>query len=70
VATFNCAIPDPIIGEMTFGLTAVQTALIEADDSLSGSKSKYVWELEMTDALGNVIPRYYGDVYVFRQLTY
>lgn len=70
VAVINCTITDPLAGEMTFGLDADATALIKAGSDMGQDESKYVWELEMTDPSGRVTPRYFGNVAVFRQLTY
>lgn len=56
-------------GNYSLGISATDSALIQAGATLADALSKYVWDLEMVDSLGRVIPIYYGDVNVFREVT-
>lgn len=69
VATFTVTITDAPNGEYQFLLTDEITSAIEAGEYASSSASKYVWDLEMEDTLGKVLPLYYGAVTVLREVT-
>ena len=56
-------------GVVKMSMTDEETSLITAGPALSHADSKYVWDAEMQDALGSVIPLYYGKVSVFREVT-
>lgn len=68
-ATLNCVITDAPGGVYQFELSDAVTASLKAGESEIDDASKYVWDLEMVDSLGRVIPVYYGDVTVFREVT-
>ena len=70
VADFVVAITDEPGGVFEFSLTDEVTALITCDEIKEKPGSKYVWDMELEDALGRVIPLYYGDVTVFREVTH
>jgi hypothetical protein len=69
VATLTCTITNAVGGVYEFGLTDEQTAAIDAGEYMASSASKYVWDLEMEDAAGRVLPLYYGQVTVLREVT-
>lgn len=69
VASFVVAITNETGGVFEFGLTDEVTAIITADEIMQKPGSKYVWDMELEDSLGRVIPLYYGDVTVFREVT-
>lgn len=70
VATFVCTIAADQVtnrGKFEFGLTDEVTAAIAADEQ--PAKSLFVWDMELEDSAGRVIPLYYGQVEVFREVT-
>lgn len=69
VTSFVVAITNETGGVFEFSLTDEVTAVIVADEIMQKPGSKYVWDMELEDALGRVIPLYYGDVTVFREVT-
>lgn len=69
VASVVVAITDATGGVFEFSLTDEVTAAIVADELMQRPGSKYVWDMEIEDSLGRVIPLYYGDVTVFREVT-
>jgi hypothetical protein len=69
VATIPATITNPVLGQYTFGLSDEATAAIPAGETLKDPASKYVWDMELEDAAGNVMPLYYGDCKVFREVT-
>lgn len=69
VATIPATITNPALGQYTFGLSDEATAAIPAGETLKDPASKYVWDMELEDAAGNVMPLYYGDCKVFREVT-
>lgn len=69
VAVFDVTIIDAVAGEFSFGLTDEVTMAISADESIAKPGSKYVWDMELEDSLGNVLPIFYGIVTVFREVT-
>ena len=69
VTPVTVTITDPLSGQYVFGLNAELTAAIVAGESIKDPTSKYVWDMEMVDASGQVLPLYYGDVSVFREVT-
>jgi hypothetical protein len=69
VATFTVSITDAVNGGYQFSLTDEVTSAMTAGEYTSSSESKYVWDLEMEDTLGKVLPLYYGKVTVLREVT-
>lgn len=57
-------------GAYSFGLTDEQTATLTAGTDINRPESLYVWDLEMLDSTGQIIPLYWGDVHVHRRVTY
>ncbi len=57
-------------GTYSFGLTDEQTATLTAGTDINRPESLYVWDLEMLDSTGQIIPLYWGDVRVHRRVTY
>jgi len=57
-------------GEFTWGFSADVTELLVADsESELAPASTYVWDMELEDSIGRVIPLMYGKVNVFREVT-
>jgi hypothetical protein len=56
-------------GAYSFGITDEQTAVITAGFDIDRPESIYVWDLELLDSLGQIIPLYYGDALVYRRVT-
>lgn len=69
VAELNVSITDPTGGTYQFDLSDTVTAAIVAGVDLSKRESSYVWDFELTDSSNRVIPLYYGEVRVFREVT-
>lgn len=69
VASIPVTVTNPTLGQYTFGLSDEATAAIPAGETLKDPASKYVWDMELEDAAGNVMPLYYGDCKVFREVT-
>jgi hypothetical protein len=70
VMPFNFQITAPSTsGLYSFWLTDEQTATLECGENVSSSDSTYVYDIELHDAAGRVIPLYYGKVHVFREVT-
>lgn len=68
-ATIAVSITDAANGKFEWGLSDEATAAIAAGETFKATASNYVWDLEMQDSLGNVLPLLYGDVQVFREVT-
>lgn len=66
---FAFGVLDAAGGKFTFGMADEATATIQAGDLITDLASKYVHDINMTDALGQVQPLFYGDVKVFRRVT-
>jgi len=60
---------DAVNGVFEFGLTDEQTAALVAGETQGDPASKYVWDMEMEDSVGRVLPLFYGDVAIFREVT-
>lgn len=56
-------------GTVRMYMTDEQTAVIPAGPTLTHADSKYVWDAELEDSLGSVLPLYYGKVTIFREVT-
>lgn len=69
VTSLAITITEPVNGRYVFGLSGEATSLIVAGESIKDPVSKYVWDMELIDANLRVIPVYYGDVSVFREVT-
>jgi hypothetical protein len=69
VTPITVSITEPISGQYVLGLSAELTAAIIAGESIKDPASKYVWDMELVDSTGQVLPIYYGDVTVFREVT-
>lgn len=69
VTDVDVTITDAALGKYSFGLSVAKTTIIPAGETIKDPSSLYVWDLEMVDALGRVIPLYYGSVNVFREVT-
>lgn len=69
VAALAITITDPAGGAYRFGLPDDVTAAIVAGADISRPESLYVWDLELHDSAGQVIPLYWGDVRVHREVT-
>lgn len=69
VAEFDVTIIDATAGKFQFGMTDEATAAIPAGETLKDAASVYVWDMELEDASGRVLPLYYGDCKVFREVT-
>jgi hypothetical protein len=68
-ALFAVSITEAATGKFEFGLPDEITAAIPAGETLKDPLSLYVWDMELEDALGRVMPLYYGDCKVFREVT-
>lgn len=68
-ATLTVTVKDAPNGVFEFGLSDEITAAIPAGETVKDVASQYVWDMELQDALGQVIPLYYGDCKVFREVT-
>lgn len=69
VAQLEVESPYDATGTFTIGLSAAVTAGITAGLDVTKPESLYVWDLELQDSLGRVLPLFYGDVRVHREVT-
>jgi hypothetical protein len=69
VADLAIEITDAPNGVFTWGLSNAVTELIPAGESVRDKASSYVWDMELVDSIGRVIPLHYGSVSVFREVT-
>lgn len=69
ITSFVVVITDPTNGIFNFSLTDETTAGITAGEVSTTADSRYVWDMELEDVTGRVLPIYYGDVNVFREVT-
>lgn len=60
---------DPLLGKFDISLSSATTAGIVCGPTIKDPLSAYEWDFEMVDSLGRVIPLYYGEVKVFREVT-
>lgn len=60
---------DYVGGEADMSLPFAVTEAIAADEVFEKPGSLYTWDLEMVDSLTRVIPIFYGEVQVFREVT-
>lgn len=56
-------------GKFSFQLAATDSAVIPAGENLSDSASLKTYDIKMLDASGRVVPLFYGDAKVFREVT-
>lgn len=56
-------------GVFELGLTAAQTAALTAGEDPGSIASRAVWDLELQDAAGRVIPVFWGNVTIHREVT-
>lgn len=59
---FTCEITDPTAGLWTFELSAEETAALE--------QTKYIYDLELEDVTGRVLPLFHGEVIVELEVTH
>ena len=69
VATLVVTVTEAANGKFEFGLPDEITAGIQAGETIKDPASLYVWDMELEDASGRVVPLYYGDCKVFREVT-
>lgn len=69
VQAFTCIITDAAAGKFSFELSDTETAAIVAGESTAQAASKYVYDMELVDSTGRVIPLMYGNVTMFREVT-
>ena len=69
VADLQVAMVDAAAGKFQFGMSDEATANIPAGETLKDAASIYVWDMKLEDASGRVLPLYYGDCKVFREVT-
>jgi len=69
VATIPFTIITPLSGIYQFGLASDVAETIPAGETIKDPVSKYTWDAELVDSLGRVLPIYYGDCKVFREVT-
>ena len=68
--TASFTITDAANGVFEWSFSDDATALLVADsESEIAPASTYVWDMEMEDSTGRVIPLMYGKVNVFREVT-
>lgn len=66
----TCTVTNAAAGQFTISISDEDTTLLTADpDSETADASTYVWDLELEDAGGNVIPLMYGVANVWREVT-
>lgn len=69
VAAFAITVTDPVAGVFEIDLSEQTTAAIPAGADMTRPESCYVYDIEMVDSLGRVIPLMWGDVRVLREVT-
>ncbi len=69
VASLAVNVLDAVNGLYSFALDAATTATIVAGLDVTKPESLYVWDMELADSLGRVIPLHWGDVRVHREVT-
>ncbi len=68
-ATFTCVVTDAAAGLWKFGLSSTETAALNAGETLADDASNYVYDIEMIDGGGNILPIFYGNVQVQAEVT-
>jgi len=69
VLTFTIVVTDAVNGAFEVTLTKAQTAALTCGETPDETASRYVWDLELEDALGRDTPLAYGVVRVLREVT-
>ncbi len=69
VLDIDCPLTNPMLGKFEFSLSDEQTRLIDAGSSTEEMQNRFVWDMELEDGTGRVIPLYYGQVLVLREVT-
>lgn len=60
----------PLTGSYTFELGADSTAALSAGDTLMAAASLYMYDIQLLDTLGRVLPLLYGSLRVFPEVTH
>lgn len=68
-ATFTVSVVDAAAGEFSFELTSADTAALVAGETLDSVASRYVWDMDMRDPGNRVVPLFYGECKVFREVS-
>lgn len=69
-ATADFTVTNAAAGQFSWGFSSAVTTLLAADsESELAAASTYVWDMELEDSTGRVIPLMYGKVNVFREVT-
>lgn len=68
-AVVDVSITDAPNGVYTWGLSASTTAAMSAGLDVTKPESRYVWDMELEDSAGRVIPLYWGEVRIHREVT-
>jgi hypothetical protein len=67
-AVVQATIIDATAGRYKFWIPHAATATMKAGAKIDAPESAYVWDFEMVDSLNQIIPLYYGDVQVLRNV--
>jgi hypothetical protein len=68
MATFLCTI-DPLVGEVTYSLTDLETSAIKATGEAYNKLTTYQWDFELVDADDKVVRAFNGPVNVSPEVT-
>lgn len=60
---------NPTAGVFTYEILAADTAQLAAGDTETSADSQYVWDMELVDTSGRILPLTWGAVSVFREVT-
>ena len=60
---------DPTTGVVVWGLSHAVTAALSAGETIKDPASRYVYDHELVDASGRILPWRYGAVLVHREVT-
>lgn len=63
------SVVDAAAGEFSFELTSADTAALVAGETLDSVASRYVWDMDMRDPGNRVVPLFYGECKVFREVS-
>lgn len=69
LCVIDFTITAPAAGKFTMGIADETTATLPCGPTVKDSLSVHVWDAELEDTTGRVIPLYYGDAKVFREVT-
>lgn len=70
VAIFFINYIDRLAGKFSFEINWSVTKLIPAGEYQKDPESQYVWDMELVDSTGRIIPLYYGIFENFREVTH